>query len=335
MFGVSADTENRDLYFASAARRFALDAKMFRCRSAVHVENKDDIVFWSTVLRHFRPNDRFHFIAGSRNEFGHETSGVTQCLKYYNYLSPDFFICIDSDYRYLMQEEGMNVNHFVLQTYTYSFENHHCFAGGLSEVCSRVTHMPNRIFDFGKFLKDYSHILYGLFIWHLYFLGADPLRFSKYEFNRFLNPNICKPMFFLKDNGKRTLEELKRKVEKRVAYFERTYPHADLDFIRRKYTALGLVPDTTYLFLRGHNVYDMISCLCKEVCKALLKQAKNGHRTREAIAALYRDRNHVDGELRRNLKFGSYISIRKLEADIKLFFEEESREKLNVKDKQN
>ena len=172
MFGVRADND-RDLYFASAARRFALDAKMFRCRAAVHVENKDDIVFWSTVLKHFRPNDRFHFIAGSRNEFGHETSGVTQCLKYFNYLSPDFFICIDSDYRYLMQEKEMDVAHFVLQTYTYSFENHHCFAEGLDEVCGRVTHIPNYIFDFRKFLKDYSRILYPLFIWHLYFINFN------------------------------------------------------------------------------------------------------------------------------------------------------------------
>lgn len=50
----------------NAARRFALDAKMFRCRAAVHVENKDDIAFWGAVLKHFRPDDKFHFISGSR-----------------------------------------------------------------------------------------------------------------------------------------------------------------------------------------------------------------------------------------------------------------------------
>ena len=131
MFGVSAGSENREEYFAGLARRFASDAKMFRCRAAVHVENKDDVVFWSTVLKHFCPDDRFHFLAGSRNEFGHETSGVTQCLKYVHALGPDFFICIDSDYRYLLHERGIDAKHFILQTYTYSFENHHCYAEGL------------------------------------------------------------------------------------------------------------------------------------------------------------------------------------------------------------
>ena len=80
----------RNSHYANAAKRFALDAKMFRCHAAVHVENKDDIQFWSTVFKHFCPGERFHFIAGSRNEYGNETSGVTQCLKYFDFLSPGF-----------------------------------------------------------------------------------------------------------------------------------------------------------------------------------------------------------------------------------------------------
>ena len=151
MFGARAENPSRASHFANAARRFALDAKMFRCRAAVHVENKDDIAFWGAVLKHFRPDDKFHFISGSRNEYGRETCGVTQCLKYFDFLSPDFFICIDSDYRYLLRERKIDVKHFVLQTYTYSFENHHCFADGLDDVCSRVTHLKNTVFDFRIF----------------------------------------------------------------------------------------------------------------------------------------------------------------------------------------
>ena len=94
------------------------------------------------------------------------------------------------------------------------------------------------------------------------------------------------------------------------------YPLADFEFIREKYKALGLTPDTTYLFIRGHNVYDMISCISKEVCKVLLKKARRGHHSREAIAALYRDRNSVDIELRQNIHYGAYTAIQKLEEDI-------------------
>ena len=63
MFGARAENPSRASHFANAARRFALDAKMFRCRAAVHVENKDDIAFWGAVLKHFRPDDKvsLHF----------------------------------------------------------------------------------------------------------------------------------------------------------------------------------------------------------------------------------------------------------------------------------
>lgn len=315
--------ENKERHFANAAKRFALDAKIFRCRAAVHVEDKDDIVFWSRVLKHFRPGDHFHFIAGSRNEYGHETSGVTQCLKYFDYLSPDFFICIDSDYRYLLREKKIDVEHYVLQTYTYSFENHHCYAEGLEGVCCRVTHLSNHVFDFRRFLKEFSNILYDLFIWHLYFQNADPIRFSKFEFNSYVTLPVCRPYPLIQDNASRSLEELRMRVERKTAYLGRKYPQADLETVRKKYHALGLTPDTVYFFVRGHNLYDLITCVCKEVCKAMLRaEKKNKVVTREMISELYRSRNDLDYQLRQNIKYGAYLPIRKLEEDLGRFFRE-------------
>ncbi|MDR1757127.1 MAG: DUF4435 domain-containing protein [Culturomica sp.] len=320
MFGIRPHTPGRETHYAQAARRFALDAKVLRCRAAVHVENRDDILFWGQIFRYFCPKERFHFLSASRNENGQMTSGVTQCLKYYRYLSPAFFICIDSDYRYLQQEKGINVDHFVFQTYTYSFENHHCFSGGLDEICSRVTKEQNNLFDFRKFLSEYSRIIYDLFIWHLYFLNSDPGCFSKYDFNQYINVTACKPAPSIRDNGRRALDELRRKVEGRVRYFVREYPLADLEFIREKYAKLGLNPETAYLFVRGHNVYDMVSCVLKEVCKVLLKNAKERKNTAEAIAGLYREKGSVDTELKQIVKYGAYDAIRLIEKDIFQFF---------------
>lgn len=83
MFGARAENPSRASHFANAARRFALDAKMFRCRAAVHVENKDDIAFWGAVLKHFRPDDKFTSFPVHGTNDGRETCGVTQCLKYF------------------------------------------------------------------------------------------------------------------------------------------------------------------------------------------------------------------------------------------------------------
>ena len=317
MFGVRVENVDRKSHFANAARRFALDAKMFRCRAAVHVENKDDIAFWSAVLKHFRPQDKFHFIAGSRNEFGHETSGVTQCLKYFNYLSPDFFICIDSDYRYLLRERRICVKHYVVQTYTYSFENHHCYADGLDEVCCRVTHLENTLFDFRKFLREFSNILYDLFVWHLYFQNANPLLFSQYEFDSYITLPNLRSYPLVHDNGARVLDELRKRVECKVNALGRKFPYADLEVVKKKYRKLGLHPDNVYFYIRGHNLYDLVTVVCKEVCKAILRQERrNKEVTRSMISELYRSRNNLDYQLRQNMKFGAYYPICKVEEDI-------------------
>jgi len=325
MFGVGALNINRKIYYSNAAKRFAADAKMLRCRAAVHVENKDDVVFWSDILKHFRPKDRFHFISASRNEYGNQTSGVTQCLKYLNFLGPGFFICIDSDYRYLLRERKINARHFVLQTYTYSFENHHCFAEGLDDVCYRVTHLKNTVFDFCFFLKQFSNILYELFIWHLYFQNADPVRFSQFEFDSYIGLANSKAYPLVQGNGRKALDELQHRVEWKVGYLGRKYPNADLEEVKRKYLKLGVTPDNVYLFVRGHNLYDMITLVCKEVCKAVLRAEKrNREVTREMVSELYRSRNNLEHQLRQNIRYGAYLPIRKIERDIGLLFSEDS-----------
>lgn len=311
------DKIDREAHYAAAAKRFALDAKMFRCRAAVHVENKDDIFFWKAVLKHFRPEDKFHFIAGSRNEYGNETCGVTQCLKYFNYLSPDFFVCIDSDYRYLLREKKINVRHYVLQTYTYSFENHHCYAAGLDDVCCRVTHFKNTVFDFPEFLKNFSNILYDLFIWHLYFQNANPSLFSQFEFDSYIGLPALRTYPLVKDNGSRALDELRQRVERKTAYLGRRYPAADLKVVKDKYRKLGVTEDTVYFYVRGHNLYDLMVQVCKEVCKAILrKERRNKVVTREMVSELYRRRNNLEEQLRQNIKYGAYLPIQKIEEDL-------------------
>ena len=310
---------SKEKYFRQTARRFMLDAKMLRCRAAIHVENRDDIVFWSTVLQHFRPRDRFHFIAGSRNENGHETHGVTQCLKYLPYLGPGFLICIDSDYRHLLHEPHLDPRHFVLQTYTYSFENHHCFADGLNDVCRRVTTLPNDIFDFRRYLSDYSRAVHELFLWHIYLLQADPSAFTASDFNELISLDGCRRPD-IRRNGRNEIARFARRARNKTNRFRAQYPDANLSPLRSAYRDIGLTPDTTYLFIRGHNIYDMVYAITREVCKTLLRRAKERHPDAPRPADLFARRHSVDEELRRNLRFGAYPAIRRVENDIRQLF---------------
>ena len=310
---------SKDKYFQHTAKRFMLDAQLLRCRAAIHVENKDDIIFWRTILAHFRPNDRFHFIAGSRNENGHETKGVTQCLKYLKFLGPKFFICIDSDYRYLLRERNIDAQHFVMQTYTYSFENHHCFAEGLNDVCKRITTLPNTIFDFRTFLQAYSHIVHELFLWHIHFLLTNPKRFPASEFNELISFDGQKRPD-IRDNGRHELNKIRNRVHQKTARFRRAYPGINIRKLENYYREIGLTPDTTYLFIRGHNIYDMVYALTREICKKVLRNARAQSQAPHQHINLFGYRNSIDQELKKNLQFGAYPAIQLIERDIQLIF---------------
>lgn len=98
----------------------AASTLMYGVDSIVHVEDKDDIWFWQQLLAKYR-GGRYKFKPATINEKGNRNTGCTQCLKYKGFLSQKFFICIDSDLRYLL-EEGISAEDGILQTYTYSWE---------------------------------------------------------------------------------------------------------------------------------------------------------------------------------------------------------------------
>ena len=127
--------------------------------ACVHLEDKEDKFFWDAVLQSQRTGS-YHYITQSKSQSGKETSGSSQCLKFKPYLNNRFFIGIDSDLRYLLQEPGLDAAHFVCQTYTYSWENHCCEAKNLQERFSVICPETAAQFDFESFLSAYSKAVY-------------------------------------------------------------------------------------------------------------------------------------------------------------------------------
>ena len=89
-------------------------------KACVHLEDEEDIFFWDTILQKCDAG-KYHYIPYSKSKEGYDTHGCEQCLKFLPFLSDTFFICIDSDYRYLLQQPNIDAKHYVLQTYTYSW----------------------------------------------------------------------------------------------------------------------------------------------------------------------------------------------------------------------
>lgn len=136
--------EQKRLYYSQQALYYANATILERIDAYVHLEDRDDEFFWNDVLGTFRPR-KYKFIYGSRNDKGNHTTGCIQCLNYKGYLSDKFFVCIDSDYHYLLRESGLDISHYILQTYTYSWENHYCYSKKLQSLWeSLCPHIADR-----------------------------------------------------------------------------------------------------------------------------------------------------------------------------------------------
>lgn len=156
---------DKDAYFKDVAKGLAASTILYKVDSVVHVEDKDDIWFWEQILLKYRAG-RYKFKPATINEKGNRTTGCTQCLKYKDFLSQKFFICIDSDLRYLFNED-ISATNGILQTYTYSWENHCAFAVKLQQSFESYT-QKGKDFDFVLFLQRYSAIVYKPFLLMLY-----------------------------------------------------------------------------------------------------------------------------------------------------------------------
>lgn len=291
-------------FYEIAARRFKAELKLYGATAAIHLENKNDEIFWGKVLKHTYPEGKFRFISSSRSHTGNITCGCTQCLQYLDFLDEKFWIAIDSDYRYLDEQPFMRPENYVLQTYTYSFENHFCFADNLNLALQKAVYPKSVDFDFGSFLREYSRIIYPLMVWQLYLNYIDRQAFPQSVFHRMLSVNV--PMQFRKNNGEVILNVLRDRSKRFQNSMKRRYPDADYTWHEARCNELGVHRDNCYLYVRGHNLYDLIVYMGK----ALVSHARS---SMEGIES----KKSFEHYLTSNVCFDKYPEIVRLTDDVR------------------
>ena len=238
--------------------------------ASVHLEDYDDKTFWNAMLQSYRPG-HYYIITHSRSTKGYDTTGCEQCLMYRPYLSKRFFVCIDSDMRYLLQESGIDAAHFVCQTYTYSWENHYCEANALQQRFNNVYPEKAATFDFVSFLSEYSKVVYKPLLLLLYCLKNNISDFNQRMFNACL-PKQCRREELV-DNGNKLIEKISKNFEQHI-----NTPLANsIDFeTESKYCQqLGVNEQNAYLHIRGHHLFDLVSYIGDLLCRGTSVSFKN------------------------------------------------------------
>lgn len=269
-------------FYEAAAKRFAASTAVYRVRSVVHLENMNDRWFWQDLLQRYRPG-KYKFQGSSRSMSQRITSGCSQCLKYINFLSARFFVCIDSDYRYLMQEKNIKASLGVLQTYTYSWENHCAFAGTLQHIFEELCPKKAATFNFIAFLSMYSSAVYLPFLYLLNTMRLKRRGLNRTDFHAALSEHF--EVEDEKDNGRAAVCRIQQRLNTLVHDLPAHFMNIDTEKVR--YEAMGVKEDTAYLFVRGHCLYDYLCALGNHLClgtgidfeNQILKRSLSGHYT--------------------------------------------------------
>ena len=241
--------------------------------------------------------------------------------------------CVDADYDYLLQgatDQSRKVlqSPYVFHTYVYAIENFQCYAPSLHNVCVSVTLNDHRIFDFREYFAQFSEGIFPLFIWSimLYRNGNYP-KFCISDFNR-----IADPGGFTVNDPEKSLANVRRKVGVKVHELQRQFPDAKEAYLKLKdeLKALGVTPQTTYLYIQGHHLFDtVVAPILSKVCNLLRQERQNeiyhatAHKTqkRNEMTCYENSLQDVKTMLKKNNGYIVSEQFRRLQDDVRRYLD--------------
>ena len=316
-----------------------LRSKRMKKRIVAYVESYDDVFFWRSILKKFE-NDEYYFevMLPSRTSL---SRGKKSALM--NMLGPglgEYMIaCVDADYDWLLQgttemSRIVCTNPYVIHTYAYAIENYQCYAPNLHTICVMSTLNDRVMIDLNAFMSEYSSIIWPLLVWNIWCY-----RYNNYS--DFTMSDFCEVVTFRDVNPyhpENTLQAVKNRVNKKIAWLQRRFPEGKKTYapLRAELLNMGLTPETTYLFMQGHSVFENVvmplltpvcTLLRKEREREIVKLAEHEIQRQNELACYQHSQAPVDDMLRKNTGFRTSKPYEWLSEDIKRLMEEVGRPK--------
>ena len=323
-------------YIAYANRLRPNGAKQ---RIVAYVESYDDVSFWRNVLQEFEDDKHyFEVMLPSRNSLSKGKKSVLMNTLGNN-LGDCMIACVDADYDWLMSgvtpvSRFVIENPYVFHTYAYAIENYQCYAPSLHSVCVMSTLNDKMPFDLEAFMSEYSAIIWPLFVWNVWAYRYG--RFKEFCMSQFADTvsfHDINPM-----HPERTLEEVRRRVNRSIAMLHRRFPEGKKTYppLREELLGKGLTPETTYLYMQGHTLFDnVVMPLLSPVCLMLRREREREitrlamHQTQKQneLSGYQHSQAPVDEMLRKNTAFRNSAPYQLLREDISRFMSEFGRVK--------
>jgi hypothetical protein len=319
-------------YFEAANK---MTSKNARRRIIAYVESYDDVYFWRTVLSGFENDKRyFEVMLPSRVNL---TKGKKSVLMNFigERIGEDMIACVDADYDYLMQgitpiSKKILDSPYVFHTYVYAIENYQCYAPSLHDVCVMVTLNDHAVFDFVEFMKQYSEACYPLFVWSIMIHRED-------FYHEFTITDFCKVVElggFNMHYPENAILNIRNKTSKKLKQLQHTYPELNgkYDKMDEEIRLLGVTPETTYLYIQGHHIFDnVVSPILSYVCEYLRRERENDiynnavHNTQmhNELSCYEHSLEDITAMLKKNSGYINSQPFKKLKQDVSHYLGEE------------
>ena len=256
-----------------------------------YVESYEDVFFWRMVLGRFEDDTRYFEIMLPTRQSHLDRGKKAAIASMLHGVGKDMIACVDADYDYLMQGASANSRQllespYIFHTYVYSIESYQCYAPGLHDICVMATLNDHHVFDFERYLSEYSRAIYPLFVWNIWcYRTPNYVHFTLSDFLRIVDPGIVR----LRD-VRNALQVVRMKVERKTRQLALEYPEFEdeREDLERELAQLGVTPDTTYLYIQGHHLFNkVVAPVMQKVCDTLVQERERQirsqalHRTQE------------------------------------------------------
>ncbi len=238
----------------------------------VYVEGYEDVSFWRSIFDHFaNPYLRFEISVPMRKDL---PKGKKVLLDMVSQSSKEMLLCVDSDFDYLFHEATptskiVSKAEFMFHTYTYATENYLCYAPSLHNVCVKATKNDMRIFDFERFMAEYSRTIYPAFLWYAFAAKmGNKVMFKLSDFRTTVRisrvdvaTNGAKTVAWVASNVRRCLSRLQQEHSDKLEQF---------DEFKRSIEPRGVTAENCYLYMQGHTLMDnVVMIVLQNVCDRL------------------------------------------------------------------
>lgn len=318
-------------YFEAANKMKSQNA---RRRIAAYVESYDDIFFWRSVLSDFEDDTRyFQVMLPSRLQHLERGKKAVLMNLLMDKVGRDMIACVDADYDYLMQgatemSKQVTTNPYVFHTYAYAIENLQCYAPSLYETSVMVTLNDHHIFDMEAYLRDYSQAIFPLFVWSIWFYRTP--NYGEFTIMDFLR--VIEPGHFTMAKAEDMVARVRRKVGKRINQLQQKYPNNKDNYLQVKedIKRLGVTPDTTYLYIQGHHLFDKVVVpMLNKVCMQLIRereveisqQSVHGTQQRNELSSYRNSIEAIPSMLKKNTRYKQSEPVARIQADLERYLE--------------